>query len=95
MARRMVGDDQEVYRVLITFRERRDNPDWVRGVYDSDNPRVLFDGPEFTSTYGPYNSLGAARGQLTSHTPNSYGHPHNGFVGGRIQKAHTTWEDVS
>jgi len=95
MARRMVGDDQEVYRVLITFRERRDNPNWVRGVYDRDNPRVLFDGPEVTSTYGPHNSLGAARGQLTSYTPNSYGHPQNGFVSGRIQKAHTTWEDVS
>ncbi|MEU7243376.1 hypothetical protein [Streptomyces sparsogenes] len=79
----------------ITYRERRDNPNWVRGVYDPEsNPRVLFDGPETTVTYGPYNTLAAARGQVTAHTPNSYGHPHNGFVRGKIQKAHTTWEDV-
>ncbi|MEU1074331.1 MULTISPECIES: hypothetical protein [unclassified Streptomyces] len=94
MARRMVGDDQDVYRVLITCRERRDNPDWVRGPVGPGNPRVLFDGPEFTTAYGPYNSLGAARGQLTSHTPNEYGWPQQGFVRGRIQKAHTVWEDV-
>lgn len=95
MARRMVGDDQDVYRVLITYRERRDNPCWVRGEYGSDNPRVLFDGPEVTTSYGPYNTLGAARGQLTSHTPNERGWPRNGFVCGKIQKATTTWEDVT
>lgn len=94
MARRMVSDDQEVYRVQVTRRERRDNPDWVRGAFSPDNPRFLFDGPEYVSTYGPYNSLGAARGQLTSYTTDAYGELPRGVLGGQIQKAHTVWEDV-
>jgi hypothetical protein len=95
MARRMVGDHQEVYRVVIVARYRRDNPDWERGVVGPDNPRFLWDGPEYTREYGPYNSIGAARGQLTTNTTDAYGGPLNGIVRGKIQKAHTTWEDVS
>lgn len=95
MARRMVGDDQDVYRVLIITRERRDNPDWDRTAgYGDGNPRILFDGPEVATAYGPYNSLAAARGQVTAHTPNRYGRPRNGFVRGQVQKARTEWEDV-
>lgn len=95
MARRMVGDDQEVYRVVVVQRSRRDNPEWPRGVLGPGNPRFLWDGDEYTSTYGPYNSIGAARGQLTAHTVDAYGGNLNGVVGGKIQKAHTTWEDVT
>lgn len=94
MARRMVGDDQGVYRVVVVRRERRDNPDWQRGVTGPGNPRFCWDGPEHSYTYGPYNSIGAARGQLTCHTVDAYGGNLNGVIGGKIQKATTTWEDV-
>ncbi|KUF18832.1 hypothetical protein AT728_07300 [Streptomyces silvensis] len=93
MARRLVSDDQPMFRVLVVQRQRRDNPDWERGNVGS--PRFLWDGPEYTTAYGPYNSIGAARGQLTFHTVDAYGEPRNGVVGGRIQRAHTTWEDVA
>ncbi|WP_157882412.1 hypothetical protein [Streptomyces silvensis] len=82
-----------MFRVLVVQRQRRDNPDWERGNVGS--PRFLWDGPEYTTAYGPYNSIGAARGQLTFHTVDAYGEPRNGVVGGRIQRAHTTWEDVA
>ncbi|MES9554799.1 MULTISPECIES: hypothetical protein [unclassified Streptomyces] len=92
MARRLVADDQPLFRVLVTRRQRRNNPDWDRGNIDS--PRFLWDGPEHTSAYGPYNTLGTARGQLTFHTVDAYGTPMHGVVSGHIEKATTTWERV-
>ncbi|MEU7039812.1 hypothetical protein AB0A77_01985 [Streptomyces varsoviensis] len=94
MARRMVGDEQDMYRVVVIRRRHRDNPDWKRGVIGPGNDRLLFDGAEYTSTYGPYNSIGAARGQLTFHTLDTYGEPGRGVVRGWIEKARTTWEVV-
>ncbi|WDM16706.1 hypothetical protein J3S85_37705 [Streptomyces lavenduligriseus] len=92
MARRLVSDDQQMFRVLVVRRQRRDNPDWERGNIDS--PRFFWDGPEYTTAYGPYNTIGTARGQLTYHTVDAYGEPVKDVVSGRIQRAHTTWEDV-
>lgn len=94
MARRMVGDGQEIYRVVITRRHSRDNPDWVRGRITPDNPRVLWDGGEYDTHYGPYNSIGAARGQLTVGITDAYGGYRNGIVAGWIEKATVTWERV-
>ncbi|WP_228973434.1 hypothetical protein [Streptomyces sp. DH12] len=92
MVRQMVGDEQQMYRVLIARQQRRDNPDWERGNVNS--PRFFWDGPECTTAYGPYSTIGAARGQLTFHTVDVYGETKKGVVDGRIQRAHTTWEDV-
>lgn len=92
MARRFVSDDQQVFRVLVVRRQRRDNPDWERGTIGS--PRSLWDGPEYTTAYGPYNTIGAARGQLTQHTVDYDGRPRVDVVSGSIQRAHTTWEVV-
>lgn len=94
MARRMVSDEQKVFRVIVASLPRVDNPDWKRGFVGSDNPRFLYQGETYDSTYGPYNSLSAARGQLTYRTLGYDGEPRPGVVGGRIQKATTTWEDV-
>ncbi|MFD3361583.1 hypothetical protein ACFWW5_00585 [Streptomyces albidoflavus] len=94
MARRMVGDNQDVYRVVVTQRTSRDNPNWVRGEIRPDNPRFLWDGPEWEQAYGPYNSIGAARGRLTTLTTDIDGSTPPGVTGGRIEKAHTTWEEV-
>lgn len=90
MARRLVSDDKPTFRVVIIRRRRRDNPDWERGNIAS--PRFLWDGPEYTIAYGPYNALGTARGQLTFHTTDGYGEPVKGVVSGHIEKATTTWE---
>ncbi|MER7697017.1 hypothetical protein [Streptomyces sp. NPDC096095] len=92
MARRLVNDDQPLFRVVVIRKERRDNPDWERG--NIATPRFLWDGPEFPTAYGPYNTLGVARGQLTHHTTDAYGEPVKGVVSGRIEKATTTWERV-
>lgn len=92
MARRLVSDDQQMFRVLIVRNQRRDNPDWERGNIAS--PRFLWDGPEYTTAYGPYNTLGTARGQLTFHTVDAYGNALNGVVSGHIEQAHTVWTPV-
>ncbi|MER5501337.1 hypothetical protein ABT096_29610 [Streptomyces sp. NPDC002561] len=88
----MVSDDQQMFRVLVIRRQRRDNPDWERGTIGS--PRFLWDGPEYTTAYGPYNTISAARGQLTSHTTDYRGKPMEDVVRGHIEKASTTWEVV-
>jgi hypothetical protein len=92
MARRLVNDDHQLFRVVVIRRQRRDNPDWERGNLDTE--RFLWDGPEYTTAYGPYNTLGAARGQLTFYTVDAYGGPVRGVVSGHIEKATTTWERV-
>ncbi|WP_326698024.1 hypothetical protein OG909_12140 [Streptomyces sp. NBC_01754] len=92
MARRLISDDKSLFRVVIIARQRRDNPNWERGNIHS--PRFLWDGPEYTTAYGPYNTIGAARGQLTSHTTDTHGRPMSGVVSGHIEKATTTWDRV-
>ncbi|MCY0926257.1 hypothetical protein OTB20_08560 [Streptomyces sp. H27-H1] len=53
-------------------------------------------GEAHETSYGPYNTIGAARGQLTRETWDSYNSEmYAGVVSGRVQKATTTWEDVS
>ncbi|MGW2130437.1 hypothetical protein [Streptomyces coelicoflavus] len=89
MARRLVSDDQPMFRVVIIERLRRENPNWERGNLAS--PRFLWDGPEYATAYGPYNTLRAARGQLTFYTVDVYGKPREGVVSGHIEQAHTTW----
>lgn len=64
MARRMVGDHQDVYRLKVTNEE------------------------EDTFFYGPFNDIGAARGQRTKYAKESW----NKEV--QIQVAYTEWSDV-
>lgn len=90
MARQSVNDDQPMFRVLITRRQRRENPDWERG--NTASPRFLWDGAEYVTAYGPYNSIGAARGQLTSYTTDVYGNTQPGVLDGHIEQATTTWK---
>ncbi|MEO3974406.1 hypothetical protein [Streptomyces sp. CAU 1734] len=92
MARRYVGDDEELFRVIVVRRQMRENPDWDRG---RGGERTLYDGPEYTSVYGPYNSLSAARGQLTGHTRGYGGVLLQGVVSGRIQTGSIEWSDVA
>lgn len=69
MARQMVGDDDDVYRLRVTL----ERPD-----YKGDT--VQF--------YGPFNSIGAARGQRTVYEKRSW------VKDAQIQSAHTVWSDV-
>ncbi len=94
MARRLVNDNEPMFRVVVVRRQRRDNPQWQRGVISPDNPRFLWDGPEYTTAYGPFPKLGTARGQLTHHTVDVYGNPISGVVSGHIEQAHTVWTPV-
>lgn len=95
MARRMVGDGQDVYRVVVVRHGMMVNPDRKPGVYDPENsPGIIPSGKIETHAYGPYNSLGAAKGQLTNRTKDAYGDLLSGVVGGRIEKAVTSWERV-
>jgi hypothetical protein len=95
MARQSVSDGLPMFRVIITRLPQVKNPNWQRGVLDPDNPMYLYDGEPFETAYGPYNSLGTARAQVTHHTLDGFGEARRGVVDGRVQKATTTWEDVS
>ncbi|MFG2292018.1 hypothetical protein [Streptomyces sp. NPDC048603] len=93
MSRRMVGDDQDVFRVVVVERKRVRNPDWTPG---TGTKMYVLTEETYQASYGPYNTIGAARGQLTRETWDSYeGRLYDHVVSGRVQKATTTWEDVA
>ncbi|MFD0650176.1 hypothetical protein I1A49_16460 [Streptomyces malaysiensis subsp. malaysiensis] len=95
MARRMVGDDQDVFRVVLVSKARE---------WSDEARRWVETGVTETEHFGPYNTIGAARGQRTSLGYVDYYDYESdewirtmrkGVVSCRIQKAHTTWEDVA
>ncbi|MEV7855147.1 hypothetical protein [Streptomyces sp. NPDC088183] len=69
MARQMVSDRDDVYRLrVVTWK-----PDWQG---------------ELVRFYGPFNSIGAARGQRTVYRKCEW------VRSAEIQKAHVEWSDV-
>ncbi|MFF4478719.1 hypothetical protein ACFY1A_17115 [Streptomyces sp. NPDC001520] len=95
MARHMVGDGQDVYRVVLVSKARE---------WDDEQRRHVETDDTVTEFYGPYNTIGAARGQRTFLAYVDYWDDEaketvrvmkRGVVSCRIQKAHTTWEDVA
>ncbi|WNI28620.1 hypothetical protein [Streptomyces sp. ITFR-6] len=69
MARQMVGDGVDVYRLKVTL----SRPNW-RG--------------ESVEVFGPFNSIGAARGQRTTYAKLDW------VSSAQIQSAYTEWSDV-
>lgn len=91
MARNMAGDAAQIFRVVVVYHHMVSNPDYVWG----ETPRMLPTGETYERSYGPYNTLSAARGQMTSHTV-AYGGGRLAHVAScRIEKAETTWKDVA
>lgn len=95
MARQMVSDVQEVFRIVVTRRTMVDNPAWVRGDFGDDNPRRIPSDERYDATYGPYNSVGVARAQLKYQTMDYRGRLYVNVVAGHIEKATTTWAEVA
>lgn len=93
MARQAVGDGQDVFRVVLVERAMKRNPDHHWDQYHRDVPYYIPDpdSPPYVTTYGPYNSLGTARGQL-SYQVGKYA---RNVISATVQKASTTWEDVA
>ena len=91
--RRMVGDGQDVYRVVVVRKKKIVNPKYRQG-YSDQSYYLLLD-ETYETQYGPYNELGTAKRILTRE---SYDRSENRFqwdaVGGRIEKATTTWTKV-
>lgn len=94
MARQAVGDGQEMFRVVVVRKQMKVNPAYERGVYDpKSNPHYIPDGDKTGQCeYGPYNSLGTARGQRTHH---STGYGAHTVVKAWIEKASTAWGVVA
>lgn len=92
MGRNMVGDQQDVYRVVVVRRRQSHNPEYVQGgpahywLYD-DNDR-------YEEFHGPYNALATAKAQLTRLLLDYFKNPLPNAVGGRVEKAETTWNKV-
>lgn len=98
MARRQMNDGADVFRVVVQRCDTKPNPDYVWG--DNDQPeRLNAEWATWTEHYGPYNTLGAARGQLTHHTYDYYegrnGRLPAGVLGGHIEQATVSWSRVS
>ena len=91
--RRMVSNGQDVYRVVIVRRVQEKNPEYVQG---TGMPYWILLDETYETEYGPYNTIGAAKGILTRETVDTWndGVLKWGVVGGRIEKANTTWEKV-
>ncbi|MCX5201513.1 hypothetical protein OG897_08620 [Streptomyces sp. NBC_00237] len=96
MARRMVNDDAEIYRVLILRKKWERNPDYDwRSEELRKNPPYLYSETERVSEFwGPYNSLSAAKGQRTSYMLNGVGELREGVISASIQKAQIVWEEA-
>ena len=91
--RRMVSDNQQVFRVIVVQFKRVKNPAYVQG--GTERYYALTD-EKVETAYGPYNSIGAAKAVLTRETVDMHGDgaPRWGVVGGRIERAETTWTQV-
>lgn len=91
--RRMVTDGSQMFRVVVEQYERKKNPKYVQG---GQEPYWLLTDKISEVQYGPYNSLGTAKGVLTRETINTWddGKLKWGVAGGRIEKATTVWEKV-
>jgi len=89
----MVGEGQDVYRVVVVRYRTKQNPEYVQG---EGKPYYLLLDETYETEYGPYNSLGTAKGILTRETVDTWndGQLRWGVVGGRVEKASTTWERV-
>lgn len=59
MTRRIIGDGQDVFRVVVRRKKQAANPAYERG--NGEPFRVLLD-EEYSTEYGPYQKIGTARG---------------------------------
>lgn len=83
MARQYAGDDQEMYRAVVT----------TTSVVDGREPRV------YSEVLGPYNSKGVAKAMVTwtkndADRTTRYSDNEVRTVEGHVEKANVTWERV-
>lgn len=97
MARQLIDDGAELYRVVVTEKKLVANPDWEpKERYDPVNNPQTVRSETLTETrfYGPYLSKGAAKVRRTQVIRDGYGNPHTYIVGSHIEKAHVVWEKL-
>jgi hypothetical protein len=94
MARNMVGGaDAQIFRVVVVHHHMMRNPAFPGAAHSE--PFSIPTGETYERIYGPYNTLGAARGQMTANTA-AYGGGLLDYVAScHIEKAETTWKDVA
>ena len=88
MTRRMVADDQEVFRVVVRRKKRIANPDYRQG---NRQPYWILLDEEYNTEYGPYSKLGAARGVETQ---KAYEVRYDDSTGGYNSRAARRWDVV-
>ncbi len=89
--RRMVGEGQEIFRVVVERYHVERNPAWKPG---SSLPLLTLLDSTHLQHFGPYNSLGTAKGVLTRETRDAYEGLRHGVAGGWIEKAEISWTKV-
>lgn len=81
-----------MYRVVVERYEKKINPKYKQGGRE---PYYVVLPETYEAHYGPYKSLGTAKGLLTSETLSPYDKlPRWDVVGGRIEKAEIKWTKV-
>lgn len=91
MTRHMAAGDGEIFRIEVDYEETDLNP---RRHFEGE-PWLVKTGNIAKTYYGPYRTVGAARGRMTAETRAFDGGYLTGIVGARVQKAQTNWEDVA
>lgn len=91
--RGMVGDEQDVFRVVVVRGKCELNPEYrQRG----EGSPCIYTDETYETSYGPYNTIGAARSIQTRETRCGPKGPfRQGVVDTWIEKATTTWEKVA
>ncbi|MFI5802944.1 hypothetical protein [Streptomyces sp. NPDC051561] len=91
----MADDDTEFYRVVVLRKAWAHNPDYLWHSEDPERRKrcIYSDTETVRSVYGPYTSLGVAKGQRTSHTIGAGGEALEGVVGSGIERARVIWEE--
>lgn len=85
MTRSMVRDDQDQFRVVVRYRKKEINPEFVQG--NGQRYYILTD-EEYETSFGPYSNIGAAHGVETKEAFEP------GWMNGHNPRAKRKWDVV-
>jgi hypothetical protein len=97
---RDIGNDEKVYRAVITRRKYVPNPNY-RIVYDAHGSHaeggdryIYSDTETYTTIYGVYDTAAPAKAHITKAVKRAHGETDPAFVGATLQVGTVHWEDV-
>lgn len=95
MPRKLVDDGADIFRVVVRRKKSiGQNPayDWRTCQETGEAPYIYSETETEVEYYGPYNTEGAARGQVKYRSQDGYGNPYEAVVSAHYEKANIVWE---